>query len=110
MLSQNVTGIKGLMARSVVPINWSNGPRWPHHDPPTTPAGGGTPAGGRPCNWVNSSTIPDLAWKCDTSNDEVVGHFFAYLAVAEVVAETPSEKKIITELVDGIMSTIVKHN
>ena len=81
LLLNNVTGIKGLMARSVVPLNWSNGPRWPNHDPPSQ-------KGGRPCNWVNSSTDPELAWKCDTSNDEVVGHYFAYLTVAELLAET----------------------
>jgi hypothetical protein len=59
---------------------------------------------------VNSSTMPALAWKCDTSNDEVVGHFFAYLAVAEVLAEAPAERATIVGLVDGIMSTIVAHN
>jgi hypothetical protein len=51
-----------------------------------------------------------LKWKCDTSNDEVVGHYFAYLTVAELLAETAEEKDIVTSLVDNITSTIVKNN
>jgi hypothetical protein len=111
LLLNRVTGIKGLMARSLVSVDnmdCQSGPCdkdhvWPKHDPPTQ-------KGGRPCNWVNSSSISSLKWKCDTSNDEVVGHYFAYLTVAELLAETVEEKATVTSLVDNITSTIVKNN
>lgn len=111
LLLNSVTGIKGLMARSLVKVvnmDCQSGPCdqehvWPKHDPPTQ-------KGARPCNWVNSSSHPDLKWKCDTSNDEVVGHYFAYLTVAELLAETAEEKEIVRSLVDNITSTIVANN
>lgn len=111
LLLNRVTGIKGLMARSLVSVedmncqsgNCDKDHVWPKHDPPAQ-------QGARPCNWVNSSSIPTLKWKCDTSNDEVVGHYFAYLTVAELVAETAEEKATVISLVDNITSTIVKNN
>jgi hypothetical protein len=102
-LLNNVTGIPGLMARSVIPVGSPQGPRWPAHDPPGQ-------KGARPCNFVNSTTHPGLAWKCDTSNDEVVGHYAAYLAVAELVAETDEERRVVTDLVDVITARIVRNN
>ena len=98
LLLNSVTGIKGLMARSLVNVNnmaCSSGPCdmdhvWPKHDPASQ-------KGGRPCNWVNSTSNPDLKWKCDTSNDEVVGHYFAYLVVAELLAEVSKHDEFCIE-------------
>lgn len=61
-LLNNVTGIKGLMARSCL-------------DPSTPPPAGDSA-------WHNSTSMPGWTWKGTTSSDEVVGHTFAFAAVS----------------------------
>ena len=41
-------------------------------------------------------------WKCDTSSDELDGHFFFYGLYYDLVAETPEEKARVREVVDAI--------
>jgi hypothetical protein len=82
----NVTGVRGLMARSVVSENVS--------------VDGGA--------WHNSSSEPGWKWKGDTSSDEVVGHMFAYPIVHDLVASSAEEKAQARELVDSIVGYI--HN
>ena len=62
-LLMTATGVNGLIARAVVPVD--------------TPKGGG--------NWHNSSAVPGLKWKGDASSDEICGHLFAYPLVARLV-------------------------
>ena len=62
-----MTGIKGLMARSVWPVD-------------------GDPGAGA---WHNSTApgYEQFQWKGDTSSDEVDGHLSAYPFIYELVAE-----------------------
>lgn len=69
----NITNIDGLISRSL----------WPVNDNPQQRFGG---------HWVNSTTIPSLAFKRDASSDEAVGHMVAYTLMYQLVAQTPEEK------------------
>ena len=60
-LLNEVTGVRGLMARSAVRWNESHS------------------SGGE---WHNSTAMPGWVWKGDTSSDEVDGHVFAFAAIA----------------------------
>lgn len=84
MLS-NVTGIPGLMARTIVPSSQN-------------------PQGS---NWHNSTTYPEWAWMSGTSSDDVTGHMFAYPLVYHLVAETSEEKLRVSTLISNIMNYIV---
>jgi len=79
----DVTGIKGLMARAVEKkINGI----------------------GDNIIWRNSSVFSDWLWKSDTSSDEVVGHLWVYPIVYSLVAETPEEKKQARDLIYNIVN------
>lgn len=84
----NVTGIHGLMARSVLYQN-------------TFPPQG---------TWHKSPVYPGWIWKGDTSSDELVGHMMAYPIVYHLLAETPQEKARAYRLIDGIMRYIIDNN
>ena len=49
-------------------------------------------------------------WKCDTSSDELDGHFFFYGLYYDLVAETPDEKKQVRDLVEGLASHLVDNH
>ncbi len=48
-------------------------------------------------------------WKSTTSSDEVIGHIFAFGAMAELVDDAEMKKRAIT-LIDTVMSHIVKND
>ena len=48
-------------------------------------------------------------WKSTTSSDEIIGHIFAFGAMAELVDDAGMKKRAIT-LIDTVMSHIVKNN
>ena len=55
------------------------------------------------------SPQPGWDWKSTTSSDEVIGHIFAFGAMAELVDDSPLQRRAIT-LIDTLMSHIVSHN
>ena len=81
-----VTGVRGLMARSVVDEN-------------TTVHDKGV--------WHESSSEPGWKWKGDTSSDEVVGHMFAYPLVYDLVAEDNAMKDEVVNLMDDIIGNYI---
>ncbi len=52
---------------------------------------------------------PEWDWKSTTSSDEVIGHVFAFGAIAELV-DVPDVKDKAVMLIDTLMSYIVKNN
>ncbi len=52
---------------------------------------------------------PEWDWKSTTSSDEVIGHVFAFGAIAELV-DVPEVKAKAVMLIDTLMSYIVKNN
>lgn len=96
-LLQNVSGITGLVARSVVPveIGKTKDTRIGHL---------------REKQW---RPAPDgiYYWKSDTSNDEIDGHYMAFYAYYEHVARhDPEEKERCIRQVRALTDYIVNHN
>lgn len=48
-------------------------------------------------------------WKCDTSSDELAGHFFFYGIYYDLVAETEEEKAAVREVVGDITDHLVRN-
>jgi len=84
MRLESITGIPGFPARSFI-----------HRSEPQ-------PADGE---W-HKTPDGEWLWKGDTSSDEIVGHFYAYSIYYDLVANE-KEKRMISEVVDRIMSYIV---
>lgn len=89
-LLNDVTGIKGLMARSAVAP--------------------GTPFPGQ--DWHNSTSMPGYAFEGTASSDEVVGHLFAYATLLTVgfPDNNATARETIVELLVNIASYIVSNN
>ncbi len=86
---QNVSGIPGLVARSVVPISQK----------------------GEMSKQWRESLDGNLLWKSDTSSDEIDGHFFAFYAYWEHIAKNnPKESKVIKKQINTLMNYIVDNN
>lgn len=89
IMLQNVSGIPGLVARSVVPVS--------ERDQKNE-------------QWRNAPD-GDLLWKSDTSSDEIDGHFFAFYAYWEHIAKhDPQEAAIIKKQVSTLINYIVDNN
>lgn len=87
----DVTGIKGLMARSFVT--------------PSEPRQSGQ-------DWHNS-TAPGFEgwqWLGDTSSDEVVGHMFAYSILTRAINQSNPAVADATELIHNIVTYIIENN
>ena len=48
-------------------------------------------------------------WKCDTSSDELAGHYFFYGVYYDLVAKTEEEKKPVREVVAAITDHLIRH-
>lgn len=48
-------------------------------------------------------------WKCDTSSDELTGHYFFYAVYFDLVAETEDEKNAVKEVVGAITDHLIRH-
>jgi len=89
ILLQNASGIPGLVARSVLPIEerMNKSAQWR-----STPDG-------------------KMLWKSDTSSDEIDGHFFALYAYWEHIARyDPDESALILRQTKTVMDYIVDNN
>ncbi len=49
-------------------------------------------------------------WKCDTSSDELDGHYFLYAAYYDLVAESEEEKQRVREVVAAITDHLIEHD
>lgn len=58
--------------------------------------------------WQHSSE-KEWDWKSTTSSDEIIGHIFAFGAMAELI-DDPAMKKRAVALIDTVMSHIVKND
>ncbi len=48
-------------------------------------------------------------WKCDTSSDELAGHYFFYGIYYDLVADTEEEKALVREVVGDITDHLIRH-
>ncbi len=58
--------------------------------------------------WQHSPQ-PGWDWKSTTSSDEIIGHIFAFGAMAELVDDNDLQRRSVT-LIDTVMSHILSHN
>jgi hypothetical protein len=49
-------------------------------------------------------------WKCDTSSDELDGHYFCYAAYYDLVAETDEEKREAREVIVAVTDHLIDHD
>ncbi len=49
-------------------------------------------------------------WKCDTSSDELIGHYFFYGIYYDLVAETEEEKQPVREVVRAVTNHLINNN
>jgi hypothetical protein len=49
-------------------------------------------------------------WKCDTSSDELDGHYFLYATYYDLVAETPEEKARVRQVVSDVTTHLIEHD
>lgn len=49
-------------------------------------------------------------WKCDTSSDELAGHYFFYGIYYDLVAKTEEEKKAVRRVVADITDHLIRHD
>ncbi len=108
-LLTDVTGIPGFPARSVIPADWS-----PNPNEKMTPQVNRQLKNSDPLwkeiypRWPKSKDGRYL-WKCDTSSDEICGHYFFYAVYYDLVAETEEERRPVRALVKAITDHIVDH-
>ena len=89
IMLQNISGIPGLVARSVVSIE---------------------KRGKKSKQWREAPDGKHL-WKSDTSSDEIDGHFFAFYAYWKHIAKNnPKEAKLIKKQISILMNYIVDNN
>jgi hypothetical protein len=48
-------------------------------------------------------------WKCDTSSDELAGHYFFYAIYYDLVAETEEEKAMVRDVVGDITDHLIRN-
>jgi hypothetical protein len=49
-------------------------------------------------------------WKCDTSSDELDGHYFCYAAYYDLVAQTDDEKRAAREVIAAVTDHLLEHD
>ncbi len=49
-------------------------------------------------------------WKCDTSSDELAGHYFYYAIYYDLVARTTEEKAAVKQVVADITDHLIRHD
>ncbi len=105
----DITHEKGFPARVIIPVDWhepvneiysvESNLRHQKNDP----------------MWKNiyprfpKSKDGKYLWKCDTSSDELAGHFFFYGIYYDLVAKTEEEKQAVREVVGDIMDHFIRH-
>lgn len=105
----DITHEKGFPARVIIPVDWhepvneiysveanlrhqKNDPMWKNIYPR-----------------FPKSKDGKYLWKCDTSSDELAGHFFFYGIYYDLVAKTEEEKQAVREVVGDIMDHFIRH-
>jgi hypothetical protein len=105
-----VTDIPGFPARSVVPVNWPENPNDKFGAEANKAMQAEDPFWKDILPRWPTSADGKYMWKCDTSSDEICGHYFFYAAYYDLVAETPQEKTEVRNVVRALTDHIVDNN
>lgn len=104
----DITGIPGFPARVLIPVDW--------HEPVNEQYGpeyNESKRKGDPFWKLITPRFPlsedgQFRWKCDTSSDELAGHFFFYGIYYDLAAETEEEKAPVREVVAAIADHFIR--
>ncbi|MCC6487900.1 MAG: hypothetical protein IT364_10405 [Candidatus Hydrogenedentes bacterium] len=105
-----VTGIPGFPARAVIPVEGSKDPNEGFGEAANLSMQKEDPL------WKNivprwpKSADGQYYWKCDTSSDEICGHFFFYATYFDFVCETDAERADVAKVVHALASHLVDNN
>ena len=102
--------LPGFPARTILPTDGED----PNQVAYARRAGPRTPAA-RPAVESHHPRWPKSAdgkwyWKCDTSSDELDGHYFLYAVYYDLVAETEAEKSRVRDVVLAITDHLIDHD
>jgi hypothetical protein len=100
---------KGFPARSILPTNGPNPNR------PDSPENDGRYRRRDPLWKTIAPRWPTSAdgkwyWKCDTSSDELDGHYFFYATYYDLVAESDAEKREVREVIAAVTDHLLAHD
>ena len=106
----DITHEPGFPARVIVPIDWPE----PLKDPEYSHRMNLAVQKGDPF-WkdINPRFVKSkdgkFLWKCDTSSDELAGHYFFYGIYFDLVAKTDAERQPVREVVAAITDHLIRH-
>jgi hypothetical protein len=103
----DATGIPGFPARSVIPVDWPVDPNEGFNAETNRKMKESDPLWKEILPRWPRSADGKYYWKCDTSSDEISGHFFFFGAYYDLVAETPEEKAAVVDLTRALTNHIV---
>ena len=106
----DITHEPGFPARVIVPIDWPEPLKDPEYSHKMNLAVQKSDPFWKDINprFVKSKDGKHL-WKCDTSSDELAGHYFFYGIYFDLVAKTEAEKKPVREVVAAITDHLIRH-
>jgi hypothetical protein len=105
----DVTGIPGFPARSVIPSDWPEDPNARFNAETNRAMKRSDPLWKDILPRWPKSADGKYYWKCDTSSDEISGHYFFFGVYNDLVAETPEEKAAVVDLTRALTNHIVDH-
>lgn len=105
----DITG-RDMPARVIIPIDW--------HEPVNKLMGAEYNAQRQKTDPLWKQITPRFVtsadgkymWKCDTSSDELIGHYFFYGIYYDLVAETEEERQPVREVVKAVTDHLINNN
>jgi hypothetical protein len=106
----DITHEPGFPARVIVPVDWPEPLKDPEYTHKMNLAVQKSDPFWKDINprFVKSKDGKFL-WKCDTSSDELAGHYFFYGIYYDLVAKTEAEKEPVREVVAAITDHLIRH-
>ena len=101
--------MKGFPARVLIPIDWHEPVNEQYGDEYNRRKREGDPFWKLITPRFPTSEDGKYMWKCDTSSDELSGHYFFYAIYYDLVAETEEEKAPVREVVRDISDHIIRN-
>ncbi|HWS01726.1 MAG TPA: hypothetical protein VN249_13980, partial [Prolixibacteraceae bacterium] len=106
----DITHDPGFPARVIVPVDWPEPLKDPAYSHKMNLAVQKSDPFWKDINprFVKSKDGKYL-WKCDTSSDELAGHYFFYGVYYDLVAKTEAEKEPVRQVVAAITDHMIRH-
>lgn len=105
----DITHESGFPARVIVPVDWYEPVNEIYNSAYNERKQKGDPFWKQITPRFVKSKNGKYLWKCDTSSDELAGHYFFYAVYYDLVAKTPSEKKMVREVVADVTDHLVRN-